>query len=149
MVATIRDMQYSSWCYTADISQSQITWSRKHTMMPSFLGLWMTLLLSIFGTALHLHWCLSPTVLLRKSLIITVYIALMSYSGAIWCSSWDLHFGLQHIHTRNLSIGTQNECIADFLQTKCGGKNTSIIVYIYILFTKACAGATISASMLT
>jgi hypothetical protein len=43
----------------------------------------MILPLSIFGTALHLRWCLKPTVLLRESLTVTVSIALMFYS----CSS--------------------------------------------------------------
>ena len=49
----------------------------------------MTLSLSIFGMASHLHWCLNPAVLFRKSLTVTASVALMFYS----CSS---HFGLEH-----------------------------------------------------
>ena len=104
----------------------------------------MTLPLSTFGTALHLLWCLNPTVLLRESLTVTVSIALM------FCSRSSLKFQLRsslwfRAHTQKKSFNRYSEWpwyIARFLQKHCGGKNTSSIVYIYILFTKACAGAT-------
>ena len=126
---------YSPWCCcAADISQSQITWSKKHIMMQSFLGSWMTLSLSIFGMASHLHWCLNPAVLFRKSLTVTASVALMFYS----CSS---HFGLEHIHRRNLSLGTQNGYVILLNLTEhCGGEKYRQHC-VYILLTKACAGA--------
>ena len=132
---------YSLWCCcTADISQSQITWLRKHTMIQSFLGLWMTLPLSTFGTALHLLWCLNPTVLLRESLTVTVSIALM------FCSRSSLKFQLRsslwfRAHTQKKSFNRYSECpwyIARFLQKHCGGKNTRSIVYIYSFHQGLC-----------
>jgi hypothetical protein len=94
----------------------------------------MTLSLSIFGMASHLHWCLNPAVLFRKSLTVTASVALMFYS----CSS---HFGLEHIHRRNLSLGTQNGYVMLLNLTEhCGGEKYRQHC-VYILFTKACAGA--------